>query len=104
MEALGVKMALQASGKPINDKLKAEQTSATKDLRKAATTSAATAGADAAAHQTIDACALDWIQTAALWLGLAALLGVAIYFAWRAFEHRQRANAYADVMAGKTGG
>lgn len=104
MEALGVKMALEAAGKPVNDNLKKEQKSATKDAVKEATKSSGTAGGGGAASQTIDPNSLDWAMTAALWAGAAVLVGVAIYFAWRAWEHRERAKAYADVAAGKIGG
>jgi lysozyme family protein len=105
MEAIGVKMALEASGvRPVKDELKAEQKKANAAAGKEATKSAGTAGADAAAHQSIDASSFDWFANVALWAVAGAVICIAIYFAWRAIEHRHRAQAYADAAAGKIGG
>ena len=104
MEAIGVKMALEAAGvRPVKYELESERKKANGQAGRDAGKSAGTAGADAAAHHAIDASAFDWIQTGALWLGFTVLLCVAAYFAWRAFEHRQRAQSYADVAAGRMG-
>ena len=98
-EAISVKTWLtygaQKSTAEVKKTLEAESKSATK-----ASTGHATAGTTVGGAETANASqhAWGWDWTTAWHVALILLvIGVVVYFVWKAMAHRDRANAYADA-------
>lgn len=105
MEALAVKMALEAAGHTdVAGQLKKESKAASGDRSKAIAKGTATGGADVGAQQTVDPSAWDWISTGIFWLAIAAIAACSVYFLWQFWIHHQRTAAYADAASGKLEG
>jgi len=101
VEAVGVKMALQAAGKTAEDiksALKKEANKASATSKTQASAGAATAGGTATqAPELPDASSLDLSTTAGIVVAGAAVACVFGYFAYRAYVNHNRAAAYNAV-------
>jgi lysozyme family protein len=101
MEAIGVKMALEAQGVPVTTELEREKRGAAVKARRAGQGAATTGGGTAAGGGSVtqvDVSQFDW--TVWLALGLTALAAVALTLAliWLWKKHGARAQAYAAAL------
>jgi lysozyme family protein len=104
MEAIGVKMALEAAGTVLHPTLTKESEQASSQSKKSATASVGTAGADAAAHRTLEPAAMDGVLAVLTWVGIIGAIAAILFFAYWALMHNERAKAYADAANGRIGG
>jgi lysozyme family protein len=101
VEAVGVKMALQASGEDaeaVKKELQKEAKKASTKSKAQATTSASTAGGSATTAPSLpDVSTLDTSTTAGLIVVGIVVACVVGYFAYRAYINHQRSQAYAGA-------
>jgi lysozyme family protein len=109
MEAIGVKMALEAAAagagpadveRRLEDEKARAEAAANKAGKGAAGTGMATGGTGGGAAQ-VDAGAWDWSAIVAVGLILAALAGATVLLTWLWRRHGERAKAYALAARGE---
>lgn len=91
VEATGVRMALEAQGKPVAPAMKKEASKATK---KAVAHAGGAAGGAAAPSQLPDPSSFDFSTKAGLIFAGIIIAGVIVYFVWNAVQNAHRSAAY----------
>jgi len=107
IEAIGVKMVLQARGKPSTDivkELNKESRSASKTSKANGTAAGGAVTGGAGGASQADPSSFDWMAwVGAGVLGLMACALIA-FLIWQFFKHRERSAAYAAAADGSLGG
>ena len=105
VKARGVKMALQATGLPdatVKIRLEAQAKASSTKAKTTGTAATGTIGAPAStqipdAPHHVDLSQFDLTTKAGIAVACIVLFGVAFYFVWRAWHHRNDAVAFAQV-------
>jgi len=103
MEAIGVKMCLEAENADVHGGLQREATSAQHKARRSgqgAATSGTAAGGAAASPGAADSAGWGWDVWLTLGLSVAAAVALTLFLVWLWRKHGARAKAYAAAIAG----
>lgn len=103
MEAIGVRMVLEAEGGVRPGALEREKTAAQAKAKRAGQGATGTAGGGAAGGGALtqtDASAWDWSAWLLVGAGAVAAIALVVFLVWLWRKHGERAKAYAAAIAG----